>query len=1502
MKSSLVEIGRGVSIALALLALSCADGGEADAPRGTPTTAFAQDALEPSDPAVPLPIALPRASDPLLSGLTIPIDAPTKGMWSATQTWPLNGLHSTLLPNGRVLTYGTPTGTPATQDGRYFDVWDPAQGFATVSHRTSYRADQVNSFCSTAAFLADGRLLVSGGNSPLDSNEFTPSDGTVTTSLSRLADERWYGTMLALPDGRLLMLGGSTPYGALRAYQDPLAAINGGTVSMTPELFEPGTGWRSLFGAQSRDAFGPDYHRYWYPRAWVAPSGEVFGISSEKMWYLAADGTGAIRIAGDFKTGVDATTKPNIGPTSAAVMFAPGRALQVGGNGYHDGHATPSSALATVIDFNGATPVVTETAAMSFPRQWPSATVLPDGRVVVTGGTRFGNNGAADAVYEAELWNPTTGTWVVGARAAQIRVYHSAAILMPNGSVLSTGGGAPGPVNNLNAELYYPPYLFRAAAGGGAEFAPRPELTAMSSLKASYGATLEADLSRSDPISKVVLVGASSVTHSFNTTQRRIELPFVQAGVRLAIGMPASPNDAPPGYYLLFALDAAGVPSSGVIVAVGPSTAPPPVPTVLPRGNRVTLESVNLPGNVLTTDAAALGVLKPLPANPTAADLAGAEYWVRDGLADSRCVSLESIATPGRFLRHQAYRMKLAAVEATDLFKNDATFCPEAGLSGTGVTLRSKNFPANVLRHRGVELWVDPVTADTTFALDASFTLRERPRELLSSVPAPPVRLGTTASYAPTGLESGLLYQWDFGDGTAPTPFSSSPAASHVYAAAGIYLVTVVARAPDGFTTTKTFAQAVYPAPVAGTPRASSPLAYETRATGAARVWAVNPDNNSVSVFDTGTGARLAETTVGTAPRSVAVAPDGRVWVVNRDSTSISILNASTFAVATTVAMPRSSRPYGLVFAPDNQNAYVTLEGSGRVLKLSASTGATLGNLALGSNAQKLSISADGTRLFVSRFVTPPLSGEGTAVVNTASGGGEVVVVQPSTMAITATVRLAHSNLSDGSVQGRGIPNYLGAAVISPDGTSAWVPSKQDNVARGFLREGTQLDFQNTVRAVSSRIALGSLGEDLASRIDHDDSGVAVAGAFHPTGSYLFVALETSREVAVVNALGRRELFRIDVGRAPQGVLVSPDGTRLYVQNFMDRTLSVVDLTPLVGFGEFRAPVVATLASIATERLTAQVKLGKQLFYDALDPRLARDGYLSCAACHNDGGHDGRVWDLTGLGEGLRNTVSLRGRSGSQSLLHWSGNFDEVQDFEGQIRGLSSGTGLMSDADYFAGTRSQPLGDPKAGRSADLDALAAYVKSLTVSAPSPFRNADGTLTSAAVTGRTTFASKGCPSCHNGSSYSDEGRTALRNVGTLKASSGKRLGATLTGIDVPTLRDAWASAPYLHDGSAADLASAVAAHNTATFTSTERANLAAFVQQLDATEPGFAPTGLTSCAKENATCTIPAGRVAVVYYGANNRFYSRMGVTGSLACSNATFGDPISGTAKTCAYR
>ena len=787
------------------------------------------------------------------------------------------------------------------------------------------------------------------------------------------------------------------------------------------------------------------------------------------------------------------------------------------------------------------------------------------------------------------------------------------------------------------------------------------------------------------------------------------------------------------------------------------------------------------------------------------------------------------------------------AVSATDPDANPLAYSASGlppGLAINAVSGRISGTPDTAGRYDVT------VTATNEGGLSASTTFTWSvlgPVPQVTSLPAPLAISGGSVAYAPVlGDGAPVQYSWNFGDGTADTAWSASAGVTHAFAAPGIYTVTLTVRTEDGRSSTTRFVQAVVSADPTAPARASASLLFEPRAGSSARLWVLNPDNDSVTVFDAATRARVAEINVGSAPRTLARAADGRIWVVNKGGASISIVNPSTLAVAATVALPRASQPFGIVFSPADGSAYVALEGTGQVLKLNGSTGAITATLAVGDNPRHLAFTSNGSRLLVSRFITRALPGEGTLAVSTAGVGGEVLFVDPVTMSTTRTVVLAHSDRPDNEVQGRGVPNYLGAAAIAPDGRSAWVPSKQDNILRGTRRDGRALDFQNTVRAISSRIDLASGTEDAAARVDHDNSSVASAATYHPSGAYLFVALETTRQVAVLDPAGRRELFRFEAGLAPQGVLVSEDGRTLYAHNFMDRSVSVIDLGPLLDFGQLGVTTTATLSTVTTEKLAANVLKGKQLFYDARDPRLARDGYMSCASCHNDGSHDGRTWDLSGQGEGLRNTINLRGRAGlGQGFLHWSANFNEVQDFEAQIRGLAGGTGLMSDAQFNTGTRSQPLGDAKAGVSADLDALAAYVGSLNSFAPSPLRNADGSLSAAAQAGRTVFAQKNCASCHAGTGFTGSGDAAqLKNIGTIKASSGTRLGGTLPGIDVPTLRDVWATAPYLHDGSAATLADAVAAHNVVTLTAAELSNVVEYLKQIGS-EESSAPASTAS---------------------------------------------------------
>jgi mono/diheme cytochrome c family protein len=211
--------------------------------------------------------------------------------------------------------------------------------------------------------------------------------------------------------------------------------------------------------------------------------------------------------------------------------------------------------------------------------------------------------------------------------------------------------------------------------------------------------------------------------------------------------------------------------------------------------------------------------------------------------------------------------------------------------------------------------------------------------------------------------------------------------------------------------------------------------------------------------------------------------------------------------------------------------------------------------------------------------------------------------------------------------------------------------------------------------------------------------------------------------------------------------------------------------------------------------------------------------------------------------------------------LHWTNNFDELQDFEGQIRALAGGTGLMSDADFFAGTRSQPLGDRKAGRSADLDALAAYVASLSQFDISPFRAGSQTVSADAAAGRDLFASQGCGTCHAGTKYSGSGDGTLSDIGTIKPASGSRLYGALTGFDVPTLRDVWATAPYLHDGSALTLDDAIRAHQGPVLTESQVRQLAAFLREMG---------------REEAAATAPVGQGL----GLTGRYYNTKDLSGS----------------------
>jgi len=684
--------------------------------------------------------------------------------------------------------------------------------------------------------------------------------------------------------------------------------------------------------------------------------------------------------------------------------------------------------------------------------------------------------------------------------------------------------------------------------------------------------------------------------------------------------------------------------------------------------------------------------------------------------------------------------------------------------------------------------------------------------------------VGSTVAFNPASASgSNLQYAWNFGDG-ASTAFSATASAGHVYASPAHYPVILTVRSGT-VTSTCSATQTIYTQPTATAPRSSGTIAFDA---GRNRVWVVNSDNDSVTAINAANNTKLFEQGVGVNPQTLAQAPDGRLWVTNAGSGSISVLDPMSGAVVQTLSLGLGSRPFGVLFNPLGTAAFVTLQGAGKVLKLHPGTGAVQGTLVAGTSPRGLAISGDSNRLLVTRYISPV-------------DHGEVIEVNPSAFVVTRTFSLATDPGPDTEASGRGVPNFLSAVTIHPDGKRAWVPSKKDNTLRGSFRDGNALTFESTVRTIVSQIDLDANAEVLGARRDLNDRDMANAVAFSPLGDYAFISTQGTNQIEVMDAYNRQLVTGlVNVGRAPRGLLVTPN-RRLYVQNFMSRNVGVYDVSGLLNATSNNAPKLVDIASVGSEALAATVFNGKRIFYNADDRRMNRDKYISCASCHQDGGHDGRVMDFTDRGEGLRNTIPLNGRRGTgQGRVHWTANFNEIQDFEHDIRNNFGGTGFLTDAQFNTGTRNTPLGDPKAGLNADLDALAAYVSSLTSVGASPFRNADGTLTAEAVAGQQIFNGSGqCTSCHSGSDFTDSASGVLHDVGTLKASSGKRLGATLTGLDTPTLKGLWDTAPYLHDGSAATLLDVLTTANpagrhgsTSGLTAAQLQQLVAYLQQID----------------------------------------------------------------------
>jgi hypothetical protein len=468
--------------------------------------------------------------------------APSASSWSSVIDWSAEkipnsnlvgfvAVHLAVSPVGDVLMWDREDGLTSARR------WDPNTG---AFRDAANAALPTALFCAFQTRLPGGQLIVVGGTALKKGSGGSELAGTGLTQ-ARIYDwssgqwstaasmhtPRWYPTVVALPDGRQVVLGGQVVKGVM-------ATLN--------EVYNPATNsWTELTGMAQAKTLGT------YPRAILAPNGKVF---------LVKDGAGKSSYMNvDTQKWTTLTRSPPAPGGGGMAMYDNGKVLLFGvSSNFRDSY---------VIDLNAPSPAWRKVGSLQFARKKFSTVVLPDGRVMAIGGSSDGQPLDSHAVLTPEIWDPTTEVWSPAPKIAVPRMYHSNAILLPNGQVLSAGGGrAPNWTDYPSGQLYNPDYLLQPN---------RPSITGLSSQVWSPDGAVSLNVSSANGLRSVVLMGLPSVTHGIDTTARRLVLPVVSpynpATGAVTVQVP-SINSAPPGHYYAIALDGRGVPSAARIVQV----------------------------------------------------------------------------------------------------------------------------------------------------------------------------------------------------------------------------------------------------------------------------------------------------------------------------------------------------------------------------------------------------------------------------------------------------------------------------------------------------------------------------------------------------------------------------------------------------------------------------------------------------------------------------------------------------------------------------------------------------------------------------------------------------------------------------------------------------------------------------------------------------------------------------------------------------------------------
>jgi len=544
-----------------------------------------------------------------INDLIINSNSEILGQWSAPVDWGVTAIHSILLPDETVMTFGSygihkkehdkdirsdkkitiTDGTELNRDGGGiqweghsvnigidFDIWDPKKGVDEDSHTLIENKVVMDSFCSVVRVLDNNRVFIIGGNK--DRTTKLPDTQNQTMiydiknkrfSLSKnLNFKRWYGSVVITGDEKMFIFGGKD--------------IVTGKVSTIPEMIDLKNidqGWQILEQSESDDLFGDKEIDEWsYPRSFLSSDGNIVGISYNKTWVMDLNNDNRVSKTGEIplvKGGISKVLGPAnpgaddykynlkllnigsaVGSQNSVVMIDKDKVLVFGGKQKEKEYSSSNKVF--LIDFsNSFKPIIEELKSMNFARADGDATILPDGNIFINGGQSYNEQ---YSVFTPEIYNPNTQTTKNMSNSYFRRNYHSTSLLLPDGRILTAGGDV------WNAEIFYPPYLFTKDKNNKTVLAERPKII---NLEKNIKRGQNIDIGIEGVVSKVSLISTGSTTHAQGSESKFRDIDFVKlSNNKIQIKLDNNSNNIQNGTYLLFILNSKGTPSEGKIVFI----------------------------------------------------------------------------------------------------------------------------------------------------------------------------------------------------------------------------------------------------------------------------------------------------------------------------------------------------------------------------------------------------------------------------------------------------------------------------------------------------------------------------------------------------------------------------------------------------------------------------------------------------------------------------------------------------------------------------------------------------------------------------------------------------------------------------------------------------------------------------------------------------------------------------------------------------------------------